>query len=92
MWVDTTKRSWNQTEKDIPTINLEFKKATILISLTSKHIYNPGFWVLHCSQLNISEKQIAIIDTPIEEVKEKALWFITNRLTDMLSAIRDETI
>lgn len=92
MWTDTTKRAYNQTEEDVPVTSLEFKKVLIQFSLTSKHIHHPNVWVLHCRQLNISEKELCRVDRPIEEVKREALDYIQTKLTDMLSAVRNETI
>jgi hypothetical protein len=66
--------------------NGEYKSGPIRITVTNKHIYNPGNWVMSCYQCQMDTVQMAIKpDSTQEKAQQHAIKMVKERLKVYLS-------
>ena len=85
-WIDTTNRS--RGDKNRIADSWKYKTSQLEIMILSKHIYNPNSWTMHCKEMGFDTYRLRMdLDTPIEQVQQKAFNLVKNKLELLLASL-----
>ena len=85
-WKDCTRYSRDQRVR-IPTA-FELQSGEIRIVITKAHLYNPGYWTMHCRAVGIDTYDTKLpADQPAELAQQMAINIVSNKLRDLAASL-----
>lgn len=77
-WKDVSSYSQGDKERVPKSFNIAFQDPPLRITVTRYLGYPPDTWVMHCHDLNMSEREL--VNTDLVRAQDEAIRLVTRRI------------